>query len=220
MENFEVTVLISLRNPIDFLYSYYVELFRWYFYKHKELNTIEKYINKLIEDPNNEIFMVHFYDRFLEYLKKYFSNINIILYEDIKYDIEEYSNKLSLLLGVEKQLIKEIFSKNIRNTRQATHTGKKSEPVPLGEFLETKLNNIKRKTNIKILKKLPLVKKIYRYTIDYLNFLPYKSVEHRFLTDTEKNYLKSILLKNNSVLYMEFGISKDKLYNYEYIIPP
>ena len=49
----DVKLLISLRHPVDFVFSYYVQTYHVRFYWNKDLNTFEKFAQHLL---NNETF--------------------------------------------------------------------------------------------------------------------------------------------------------------------
>lgn len=101
----DVQILITLRNQIELIYSYFVQ--RYYLLSKLGYGTYEKYINFNVHQENYGLLSIYFYNDILSEYSKYFKreNINVLLFEDLVKDKNYFSEKLGDILNVDPDLI-------------------------------------------------------------------------------------------------------------------
>ncbi|MFQ3191363.1 MAG: hypothetical protein ACI936_002503 [Paraglaciecola sp.] len=138
LEGYEVEIALTLRNPVDYFYSLYVQLYPDFYSQIKELNTIEKYTEKLVIENDNVLFESFFYDSYLPFLKENFK-VELSYFEDLIEDKNTFYQVWADLLNLTFEEFKELFEQVHVNKKQKTGAGsKKSFSL---KFIETYIRN-------------------------------------------------------------------------------
>lgn len=120
--DFDLKVVITLRDPVDYFYSLYVELFPDYYSQTKELNTFEKVVDKILEDPNNILFETFFYEKYMGFIRDNF-HADVVVFEDILKNKSSYFSLWSGLLNINDIEFKQLFEKEHLNRKRKTNKG-------------------------------------------------------------------------------------------------
>lgn len=138
LHGYDVQVVVTIRNPIDYLYSLYVELYPDYFSKVKELNSIEKYIEHLISNPNDVLFDSFFYSRWMRDLQGKFQVV-VLQYECLEYGASSIYKDWGDMLGITEEHFSELF--NIRRVNEKKKEGKEVKRLRDFRIIENKIRN-------------------------------------------------------------------------------
>ena len=121
----DIHCLLSLRKPVDYIFSLYVEMYRWCYHYQKENNTFTKFTQHLFNDSHNAKYTSFFYEQYLATVDQYFRNKTVLLFEDLIHNQKNYFSTLASLLAVEESYIRDGFlSKTLHITKK-----KKNPPV-------------------------------------------------------------------------------------------
>ena len=118
-KGYDVRVVVTLRQPIDYLYSLYVQLYPDFCSKVHELNSVQKYADRLISDQNNVLFESFFYTRWLSELKDRFQ-VTKFQYEDISNRLSSAYQGWANLLGIPVDEFKSLFDDKVLNRKERT----------------------------------------------------------------------------------------------------
>ena len=119
LNGLKVKILVVLRNQADLLYSQYVEEYKL---------VINKSID-IIHNKNGEIDIegmdIYDYSRYLEVLKKTFGrdNIEVMLFEDLKYDKDYFFAKISKLFSIDIGIVSNMFERYHVNKKSKNDKG-------------------------------------------------------------------------------------------------
>jgi len=210
----DLTILLAVRNPMDFLFSYYVEMHRWHYRLIEDSNDFSKFANRIINDPEKNEFDILFMERFLSCLKSNFESVEIILFEDLKNDPDSYFTKLSELLCVDAEDLSNMFLEKPLNTRVFHNRGKYSEAVTLDQKISDATGALPGNMVLNYLKQIKLLKFIYKWIL--LNTAKVgvlKPVEHFELVGEKNMELEKLLLLKADDLKM-FDERKLRAYKY------
>ena len=118
----DIHCLLSLRKPVDYIFSLYVEMYRWIYHSQKKKDTFIKFTQHLFNDPYNAKYTLYFYEQYLSIVDQYFKNKTVLLFEDLIHDKKTYFSTLASLLGIEESYIRAGF---LRKTLHITKKKKK-----------------------------------------------------------------------------------------------
>ncbi len=137
----DIHCLLSLRLPVDFIFSLYLEMYRWVYHYQKENDTFIKFTQHLFNDPHNAKYIMFFYEQYLSIVSQYFSNKTVLLFEDLLHDRQTYFRILANLLGVEENYISTGFLQKAQHITKKTKTRHFNPPVvkSLDEWLSEKI---------------------------------------------------------------------------------
>lgn len=156
LKGYEVEVALTLRKPLDYFYSLYVQLYPDFYSQITELNSFEKYTEKLLVEKDDVLFESFFYDSYLPCLKEKF-NVELSYFEDLKKDKNAFYQTWSNLLNLCTEDFKKLFEQEHINKKQKTDKGSK-KAFSL-KFIETYIRNHLK--NNKIL--FDTAKKLYSF---------------------------------------------------------
>lgn len=157
LQPYDVKVVITLRDPIDYLYSLYVQLHPDFYSQIKKLNSVTKFAEKLINEPNDTLFESFFYDEYLPYLSENF-DLEVMYFEDLNIDKVLYYKAWACLLGVDTSGFKILFEK--KHVNQKKKTAKGTKKIVSLKFIENTAREFLK--NIKPL--FVFSKFVYNYT--------------------------------------------------------
>lgn len=118
---YDVQVIATLRNPVDYLYSLYVELYPDFCSNVRKVNSIEKYSSELVSNPGNILFESFFFDGWIALLKNEFP-LSVVSYEKLVAGEETTISIWGELLGIDQQHFSELF--NIKKVNVKQKSGK------------------------------------------------------------------------------------------------
>lgn len=132
-EGYNLNVIVTLRHPVDYLYSLYVQLYPDFCSRIKEFNSIEKYTDQLLRDSNGVLFESFFFRRWLPQLEETF-NLTVLEYEDFKTDCLKVYTIWGDLLGISGKDFQEYF--NYRKLNVKIKSGKEIKKTKDFKFAE------------------------------------------------------------------------------------
>ncbi|MCB5250059.1 MAG: hypothetical protein WCY75_07860 [Sulfurimonadaceae bacterium] len=219
LNQYNCEVLISLREPMDFLFSYYVELYKWSFFNIEMNNTFQKFVNNLLKNSSNSEYDILFYDRILELVSKNFKTIKILLYEDLKISPECYIRNISDVFSLEYDWTKKLFFIEEQNKKNFNEKGRYSEEITLNQKLNSLVKFLISSRFGYIFKKLKFLKSYYFILLKVLSKIKImKAKYHPALKIEDYNQVKVLLSKNNSFLTKKYGIQYEKFNSYGYVL--
>lgn len=206
-------MLISLRNSVDLAFSLYTHNYgRFLHDKHR--NTFEKFSQHLLNNLDSKEYFGFLFENHLALVDKHFSNISIMLFEDLINDQDEYFTTLSTLLKIDKNDIKSKFLTKKINTKRNTSTG-----------IETKY------TVAQIIKKLRIFRKSkkiglleYRWRLLLLKILKFKNkdkivtTKHKYPdAELSAELIQALGIKDVDKFAKQYNLDKNKLIRYHYL---
>ena len=124
LSDIDVTVLITIRRPVDFFYSLYVQLFPDYFQSDRRRNTFEKFARDFLEVPSKHEYEVFKIEHLLEVVAEYFP-AKVLLYEEFKNEPFKYAGQLEQALDVDADVASMLWGKS-ENVKSFGVEGKRS----------------------------------------------------------------------------------------------
>ena len=202
----DIKILISLRSPVDMLFSVFIEDYPWLYYADENRNTFEKFGKRIVRNFTDIDYLQFKYEAYLNLVDQYFGDKTVLLFEDLKYDQNTYFSTLSHLLGIEKDEANRLFLSSVQHSKKVTTIGKKSKGYTvLNALLKITPNKHKHK-----LKEMWLIRLLRHITIS-------KPVEHLY-PDIQISalILNTFGIKNIDKFSKEYRLNKDKLIQYNY----
>ena len=202
----DIKILISLRSPVDMLFSVFIEDYPWLYYADENRNTFEKFGKRIVRNFTDIDYLQFKYEAYLNLVDQYFGDKTVLLFEDLKYDQNTYFSTLSHLLGIEKDEANRLFLSSVQHSKKVTTIGKKSKGYTvLNALLKITPNKHKHK-----LKEMWLIRLLRHITIS-------KPVEHLY-PDIQISalILNTFGIKNIDKFSKEYRLNKDKLVQYNY----
>ena len=137
--NYDLKVVVTLRDSVSYLYSLYVELYPDYCSSVRAVKTIKKYTTKLINDPEDILFESLAYDKWVGDLEDKFQT-TILSYEKLAKGDKETFTSWADLLGITENEFSGLF--NSRKVNVKSKSGKEVQKVKDYKGLETGLRAI------------------------------------------------------------------------------
>ena len=125
----DIHCLLSLRKPVDYIFSLYVEMYRWIYHSQKKKDTFIKFTQHLFNDPYNAKYTLYFYEQYLSIVDQYFKNKTVLLFEDLIHDKKTYFSTLASLLGIEESYIRDGFLRKTLHITKKKKKGYLNSPV-------------------------------------------------------------------------------------------
>ena len=212
----DIKLLVSLRSPVDIIFSRYVENYAMYKYSHlgKRLDTFENFSKYLLENNNSEMLFEFLYENHLHLIDKYFNDKTVLLFEDLKHDEDSYFLSLSNSLGIDKNKIKDLFLVKHQNVKVNTGAGKQNENITLDQFLRVRI--------IPLLNSVLIGKKHLRSTCRFFMKLAKKITIGRARNHVFPNkrlsseLFEAFAIKDIDKFSREHALDKNKLIAYGY----
>jgi hypothetical protein len=213
--NCDVKLLISLRSPVDLVFSFYVQSYSVRFYHDKHRDTFEKFAQHLLNNVDSKECWGFLFEDYLALVDNYFSNTSIMLFEDLINDQDYYFTTLSTLLKIDKNDIKSKFLTKKQNTKITTSTGKKSRPVSLATKMKRKLRALRSSP----LKRIWLLKYLWRLLFKIFRKFKINVVEHKYPdAKLSAELIQALSIKDIDKFAKQYNLDKDKLIRYHYSI--
>ncbi|KGJ90195.1 hypothetical protein [Thalassotalea sp. ND16A] len=215
LKDYDVTILVSLRNQVDYFYSLYIQFFSQYFKFNKDYNSFEKYSELYLKNKKDMLFESFDYSNVLVNLFENF-NTKVIIFEDLKHDSAQYYDDLSKLFSVELTEIKDLMEDKHENSKNNSKTGTYTS-FSLASFLP-RIKEICSKNQ----KLYDLSKRIFNAEILNLKFLFNRKINafdkhHKKPSANELARLEKHLLFPESFTASRYNLCKDKLVKYGYM---
>lgn len=182
-EGYDVKVVVTLRDPVDYLYSLYVQIYPDICSKIKELNSIEKYVGSLLSNPDNVLFESFFFDQWLPCLKNEF-DVTVFQYDQLVSKNPLVYQNWAKLLGLPTDEFREYFDSKKVNVKNKT--GREVKKVRDFRGVENKLASLFSRSRMvfeisKWLYKMLRLKKIlsYRFSTSETHHYPEGEVYER-----------------------------------------
>ncbi|MZR64147.1 hypothetical protein [Alcanivorax sp. DP30] len=188
LTGYNVKVVVTLREPVDYLYSLYVELYPDFCSKVRELDSVEKYTNTLLERPDDCLFESYHFSKWLSRLEKSFP-VTVIEYDQLKDPASEAFTIWSSLLGITQDDFYEHFNSQAVNTKKKS--GKEVEIVRDLKGLEIYFHGLLVNSGFVF----RAVKKLY-HAFGIKKLLRYRfgaGATHKYPSDAKCQELKAVL---------------------------
>ena len=215
-----VTVLASLRTPVDFVLAAYVEQYYWQFHAMRPYNTLDRFLRELLcQSPpppgGAGDWLVCFPGAWLRVVRRYFEHVEVLLYEDLAYDRPCYFARLAACLGADAAEVERAFSAVRRHGGAYTRRGKRSAPLTVGQRVDAIATGNVRRAGHAVLSRIPPLRRLYR-RVARIRTPP---VEHRFPDAATRRRLQALLGLQDDYVTRAFGVSAEKLVRYRYRRP-
>lgn len=211
----DVTVLISLRSPVDFLLAAYVEQYRWRLHADRRYRTLDRFLRELLRDgAAGAPWLACVFGALLRAVRLTFDRVEVLLYEDLTHDRAAYFERLAPCLEAEPAELEGLFFAERRNVGAYTRSGKLSNPVTAGNRLRGLASTRVMRTGRTVLARLPAVRRLYRAAASTA-----WATEHRFPNAAMRDRLQRLLGARDDYLTRAFGVSGEKLARYDYLHP-
>ncbi|KKA44108.1 MULTISPECIES: hypothetical protein [Salinivibrio] len=135
-EGYDVQVVVTTREPVDYLYSLYVQLYPDYFDRIDSMNSFGKYISRLLAEPDNVLFESFFYSKWLKKLQSQF-DVTVLDYEDFAKNKPNIYQSWSDLLLLSEEEFQSKFEANKINEKKKV--GKEVKEVKSFKYIEDKV---------------------------------------------------------------------------------
>ena len=124
-EGYDVKVVLTLRSPVEYFYSLYVQLYPDFYSHIKEMNSFEKYANNFLKTPDDILYESFFYGSFLPVLNEKFT-LHTLFFEDLEVNKDVFFDEWSSLLDMDKKVFSELFeSKHVNKKQKISKSSKK-----------------------------------------------------------------------------------------------
>ena len=217
--NCDTTVLVSLRSPVDFVVSWYVERYYWRFYAGHEHATIDKFLNRLLRQGSGDgPWIAFFFDAYLRVAARSFDRIEVLLYEDLKHDSPYYFSKIATSLQSDPDEIERMFRQVRRNAGVYTPSGKLSRRLSVRHIVRRRFPALMRRYHRArpMLQRIPLLLPLLRRVADIETAV---RAEHRYPDGEARKRLQECLGLRDDYLTRAHGVSEAKLARYGYLHP-
>ena len=215
----DVTILLSLRSPVDYVFSWYVESYYWRFYEWKEYATSAWFFDQLLRHgPDDELWFAFFYDAYLQALARHFDRINVMLYEDLQHDPQSYFSTIATGLQSDPEEIERLFLEVRQNPGVYTSSGKQSRRLKVRQIVRQRFPNLfRRYESVRpLLQRVPFLLPLYYRLTNFEAGVP---VEHPYPDEETQQRLQEKLGLQDDYLTRVHGVSEEKLARYGYLHP-
>ena len=115
-----VEIIISIRNQRELIYSFYVEMWRWYFRHEPNLDTFDKYLNNGFANGKDGIFrMFYFSDIIKEYNALFGKDkVHVTLFEDMSNNTKKFCEHFCSPLELDPRILESIIKNNSLNVKR------------------------------------------------------------------------------------------------------
>lgn len=217
MTPYDLKVCLSLRNPEDFIFSYYVELYRGYYQFKDDMNTFEKFIRCIQKDAHKKEFDILFYERIIQL----FNNIdlNLFFFEDLKYDKRKYCSDFSRLLGLNSSAFYELFFQEKQNVRKKVKSGKYSQKTTLNQYVSRSISRLMiLMPFLKFLKRVPLLKRLIKNLLIFFSKIPLGTSKKHSIPSGYSEFISQIFLTEGYQSFIkDLNLDSEKLKKYRYL---
>ena len=213
-EDVEIEILVTLRNQVSLLESLYIELYGWCFRLIHDFSTVEKFISSLEDNKYSIVFdSFNFYKVVSKYDK--FFKINILLYEDLLNQNEEFFAILSALLNVDNNIVKESFTQKV-NTK-IKKGDKYVVKIGLSYYLASLLYKIGIINLYFRIRNISFIKNIAQKSLNLLSKVTVNEYQIRPFTEEEREKIFNFYKDSNILLSKKFNLDMSKLEKYGYV---
>ncbi len=203
----DIHCLLSLRKPVDYIFSLYVEMYRWCYHYQKENNTFTKFTQHLFNDSHNAKYTSFFYEQYLATVDQYFRNKTVLLFEDLIHNQKTYFSTLASLLAVEESYIRDGFLSKTLHITKKKKKGYLNPPVvkTLYEWLSDK--NLTKELS---------VRNLCRKFLDNIKFNTKVKLHLKPDENLTKKLSELFAIKNLDSFSKQHHLDKKKLVDYGY----
>jgi len=116
----DIDIVVSIRNQRDLIYSFYVEMWRWYFRHEPQLDTFHKYLKEGFAHGRDGIFRMFYFSDVIREYKKIFGEekVHILLFEDMTKNTEQFCERFCAPLGIPPKNLETILAEKSSNTKK------------------------------------------------------------------------------------------------------
>jgi hypothetical protein len=206
--NCNIKLLVSIRSPVDMLFSNYVQSFPNRFFWHRHKNTFNKYSQDFIINHHSQEYLEFMYEDYLQVIDCFFNNKTVLLFEDLKSDKESYFSSLAACLNIDKNEISERFLTKHQNIKIKTRSSSESDSASLKQFLWGVVGPLR----------IPIVRLIWRFFLSLSAYIPIQRPKKHNYPDAKlsQKLLNIMSIKDIDNFCQQHGVSKSKIIEYGY----
>jgi len=221
----KVEILMTVRNQVDMLYSIYVQYYGSVYRYIKKLNNIEKFLSDgLKERKNGNFFMFYYGDMYKIYSKIFGKDkINILLYEELINNIENYTFKVSKIMDISQEVVLNSFSKKENKKRVTKTKNYLTNDINLSLMVDIYISKILRIPKVLKFKKMfyddTFIKHFYHTKIKEKmnNIVIKRGIEIPRFDENTILKIKSEFYETNNILQKEANIDRNLMIKYGYL---
>ena len=214
-----VTLLVSLRNPADYVLAWYVEEYYWRFYQRREYASMDWFFKELLRrGPDDGSWIAFFYEAYLRAVARYFDRINVLLYEDLEHDRPTYFSTIAAGLSFDPEEIERLFLRVRQNRSIYTPSGKRSRELCVRHVVGQRFPRLYRwyADFRPVLRRIPLLFPLCQRLGDIETAV---TVEYSYPDEETRQRLQERLGLRDDYLTRVHGVSEEKLARYGYLHP-
>lgn len=222
-EEYDVSILCFIRNQVDMMYSFYVEMYSACYYRDEDKNTIEKFYDKVVNGNDSDLTQFN-YAGISEVLWKIFGKkqVNIFLFESFVGRNKKVFKRIADLLGVIESDVSDVFLSNIENKKKEIRGNYLSKDITVYKIVSRVAMKLKKKPSMYVLigfvEKILAVSAFKKITKQWLMGLTIENgVEHRRFNVDEIECIRNKFKEGNLRLLEGIDISCSDEENYYYL---
>ena len=225
-QNCDVEIILFIRNQVDMIYSYYVEMYKHFYFKDKKRNAINKFYKCVVSEEGVDYYQFNYLwlvGVVSSYLGK--DNVNVFMYEDISLCKNLLSEKVSKFLRVESSYVLKSLEGNRENYKRISDGKYINDDISMLGYWRPFVNYVKKNSfvnelQIKFLDKdFFYLKNVYSFIVKNVigKIKVMSGTVHEPLSEEQKKCIKERYLKDNMRLCALNGLSDEKMKEYGYI---
>ena len=121
-DGYDAKVVLTLRDPVEYCYSLYVQMYPDFFSTIADLNSFEKYSDKIFQNENDVMFESFFSEKYLSKLEREF-DVSLTYFEDLSRDKLRFYNQWAEFLSVDSEVFSQLFESKHENQKVKKATG-------------------------------------------------------------------------------------------------
>lgn len=216
-DDVNVTILITIRNQVDLIPSCYIQKYR-FMVQDGDYSNFKSFLlgsEKSIRYVTQKVFDFHYV---ADHYKKHFNSvIKILVFEDLKFDIESFISDLSDILQIDKSIVLSLLQRshyrNRNNKKFAVHFTSIYKPRGLGKILFNWMGEKQFQIFLNCFWYLRY--RIFRQLIILL-FAKKQQIMIPDISDTEKEIIREHFASCNKRFTELYGLDEQKMKKYGY----
>ena len=212
----EVTVLATLRSPVDHLLAAYAEGYHWRFHALRGYDTFDRFLEQLFRHGSGaDAWLACFQDAWLRAVAQQFERVQVLLYEDLIHDPARWFAPLAACLDAHPAEVERLFAETRRNVAARTPAGRLSRPVTLYNHVVGRAPAGVRRGGKRLLQGFPPLDRLFRRATGIA--LP--AMEHHYAGGAVRDRVQRLVGWRDDYLTRRHGISAERLARYGYLHP-
>ncbi|UZJ41952.1 sulfotransferase domain-containing protein [Prosthecochloris sp. SCSIO W1101] len=222
-----IEIVLFLRNQVDLMYSYYVEMYRSKYFGDRNNSSFGKYCDRILNDSCCDERRLYEYYRLIDVLIVNFGpdKVHVFLFEEFLCDLEKVLKEFSRILHVSYEKIRILMYDKKENVKSKIGDNYLSDDIDLNQYLIRYINFLKRYDCYVWLKNKIDGQRVFKFRsiYDFLRKKMFKYIVvkkgaiHNRMTDIEKNKIVLLFEKDNKELCGMIDVDVDLMKKYGYL---